>query len=76
MSTREKAYSIFQQLTDDELEGFVLIFGRLHPQKGDDIGNRRKIFESLEQLCRPMPDLDYERELDEYPDKLLSMLYI
>lgn len=28
MSTRERAYNIFQQLSDEQLEAFVTLFGR------------------------------------------------
>ena len=31
MSTREIAYSIFEQLTDEQLIGFILLFGKYHP---------------------------------------------
>ncbi|MGN1101898.1 MAG: hypothetical protein ACI4RG_06865 [Huintestinicola sp.] len=29
MSTRERAYSIFDCLTDEQLEGFILMFGKI-----------------------------------------------
>jgi len=45
MSIREDAYSIFQQLSDEELEGFVLLFGRLHPPVTSD--KKKRVIRSL-----------------------------
>lgn len=33
MSTRERAYSIFDCLTDEQLEGFILMFGKIVDDK-------------------------------------------
>ena len=67
MSTRETAYSIFQQLTDDELEGFVLIFSKLHPQKTVDPAESKTAFESLQSMIRPgTHDIDEKKELEQY----------
>ena len=71
MSTKEIAYSIFEQLTEEELQGFVALFRRVHPPKtdDDDIAERRAIFEELEKMRRPMPDLDEKKELAEYREE-------
>ena len=70
MSTKEIAYSIFEQLTEEELQGFVALFRKLHPPKtDDDITERRAAFERLEKLCRPIPDLDEKKELAEYREE-------
>ena len=71
MSTKEMAYSIFEQLTEEELQGFVALFRRVHPPKTDedDIAERRAIFEELEKMRRPIPDLDEKKELAEYREE-------
>ncbi len=69
MSTREMAYNIFQQLTEDELEGFVLIFSKLHPYKDDAAERRKAAFDRIMKLRKPMPDLDYDKELAEYREE-------
>ena len=71
MSTKEMAYSIFEQLTEEELQGFVALFRRVHPPKtdDDDIAERRAAFEELEKMRRPMPDLDEKKELAEYREE-------
>ena len=33
MSTKEMAYSIIDQLGEEELQGFITLFRRLYPQK-------------------------------------------
>ncbi|MDE7120730.1 MAG: hypothetical protein K2O42_01040 [Oscillospiraceae bacterium] len=63
MSTREIAYHIFEQLTE-ELERFIAIFGHLHPvqdSQDSDMTERRIVFERLEKMCRPIPDLDEKK---------------
>ena len=68
MSTRDIAYSIFEQLTEEELEGFVALFRRVHPPKADDIDQARRdeAFNVLESLVKNVPDLDEKKELAEY----------
>lgn len=52
MSTREMAYSILDQLTESELQGFIALFSRTFQPKDDDIWRRREAFEKMEKLCR------------------------
>ncbi len=60
MSIREIAYSIFQQFSDEELEGFVLLFGGLHPPVTND---KKKAFAELEQQkTKFSPPIDDDRE--------------
>lgn len=69
MSTKEMAYSILEQLTEEELQGFVALFRRVHPPKTDDMKERRAAFERLEKLRRHIPDLDEKKELAEYREE-------
>ena len=68
MSTREIAYSIIDQLTEEELDKFVAQHSRKTLLKNDeeDLQKRREAFEELEGLRRYIPDLDEKKELDEY----------
>ena len=68
MSTKEIAYSIFEQLTEEELEGFVALFRRIHPPKTVDTDQARRdeAFRNLEALRISVPDFDEKKELDEY----------
>ncbi len=69
MSTRDIAYSIFQQLTEEELQGFIALFKRIYPPKTDDMSERYEAFEKLEKLCKYIPDLDEKKELEEYREE-------
>ena len=66
MSTREMAYSIFEQLTDEELQGFIALFKRLYLLEDDDMKERQAAFGRLEKMCRYVPDFDAKKELEEY----------
>lgn len=64
MSTREIAYNIFQQLTEEELTGFVMIFSKLHPQEEE---KTTSAFERLQTMIRPgTHDIDEKKELEQY----------
>lgn len=65
MRIREIAYSIFEQLTEEELA----LFRRAYPPKIEDRDTHTKAFARLEQMCRLMPDLDEKRELAEYREE-------
>lgn len=69
MSTKDLAYSIFQQLTEEELQGFVLIFSKLHPNTNEDMERRKAAYERIMELRKPMPDLDYDKELASYREE-------
>lgn len=73
MSTREIAYNIFQQLTEEQLKGFIAMFKDYFVQtqnnENSEINERREILESIQELFKPMPDLDYEKELELYREE-------
>ena len=79
MSTREIAYSIFQQLTEEELKGFIALFQRIYSvnsetspdidAESDEMEKRRAAFMRMEKLRRPIPDLNEKKELAEYREE-------
>lgn len=71
MSTKEIAYSIFEQLTEKELEGFVALFRRIHPPKPVDTDQARRdeAFRKLESMRRNIPDFDEKKALAEYREE-------
>lgn len=69
MRTREIAYSIFQQLTEEELKEFIALFQRVHPPKTDNVAARRTAFERLEKMRKSIPNLDEKKELTEYREE-------
>lgn len=68
MNTREMAYSIFDRLTDEQLEGFVLMFRDSVPQNDipneetravlDDVMNGRGMSRSFTSVQELMEDLN------------------
>lgn len=73
MSTREYAASIFNRLTEKQLERFISLFtnqGFSETQtvftQEDEIEKRLKIFSELKESLIPIPDLDEQAEKDEY----------
>lgn len=60
MSTKEMAYSIFNQLNEEQLKGFIAMFERFYPIKENKTNEKSKAFEELEKLRRPISNLDEE----------------
>ena len=69
VSTRDIAFSIFQQLSEDELKGFIALFRKAYPPKNDNMAERRAAFERMKRVCRSIPGLDEEKELAEYREE-------
>ena len=70
MSTRDIAYSIFNQLNEQQLEGFINMFSRFFPTtentSTDKSDSRLAAFAELDAMTKKVNDLDYEKELEEY----------
>ncbi|MCM1335389.1 MAG: hypothetical protein NC084_10910 [Bacteroides sp.] len=69
MSTREIAYSIFEQLSENELQGFIALFRKAYPPRKDEQARKKAAFVRLEQLCRYIPELDEDEELERYREE-------
>ena len=66
MDTRQTAQTIFDSLTDEQLEGFIMMFGT-SAEKGKEKKTRaQKAFERLNEIIRPANDLDDNKEKEEY----------
>lgn len=70
MSTREMAYNIFNRLNDEQLRGFVALFGSLFTVDEDASQKARKMkaMQEIESMIRPI-DVDYDKELEEYREE-------
>lgn len=78
MSTKEMAYSIIDQLGEEELQCFITLFRRLYPPKEnlengkhehDEMAERRAAFERMKNACRYIPNLDEKQELAAYREE-------
>ena len=68
MSTKEMAYSILEQLSEEQLKGFIALFSGVYPNKDDNDAQARRdeAFRNLEALRISVSDFDEKKELDEY----------
>ena len=67
MSTREKAYDIFQQLTEEQLNGFVALFGKYHEELQDSpkpVSDGSAV-DSIRGILKNIPDIDPKKEKEE-----------
>lgn len=73
MSTKEKAFYIFNQLTEEQLEAFVTLFGNHFyniPVEEPDEWDKAIIKSSKEDNEESMPLNDFVKELGFNPDDL------
>ena len=73
MSTREQAVQIFNQLTEDQLRGFILMFHDLVsvpviPKEEPDAWDREMIADSKKENTESMKLDDFVKELGLQPD--------
>lgn len=75
MSTREIAYSIFEQLTEEQLKGFISLFSGIYQAKEDDNDQARRdeAFKRLEAMRRKIPDFDEKKALAEYREEKFGL---
>jgi len=66
MSTKEMAYSIFNQLNEEQLKGFIAMFEKFYPVHENETSEKIMAFEELEKLRRPIQNLDEEDELNKW----------
>lgn len=73
MSTKEKAFYIFNQLTEEQLEAFVILFGKnfgFIPEEVPDEWDRDMIADSREDNDESMSLDDFVKELGFNPNDL------
>ncbi|MDE6776420.1 MAG: hypothetical protein K2J25_00640 [Oscillospiraceae bacterium] len=69
MSTREIASYIFERLDEEQLKGFIALFGKFYPVENQLDQTKTESYEKLKNMIRSVPDLDYERELATYREE-------
>lgn len=69
MSTREMAYSIFEQLSEEQLKEFIAMFRDIYPVKDEELTEKQRALKELNGLIRHIPNLDDEKELAEYREE-------
>lgn len=69
MTTKETAYSIFEQLSEEQLKGFIAMFGEFFPIKDDSQARRDAAFDKLQSMRKHIPELDEDTEISEYREE-------
>lgn len=66
MNTKEIAYKIIEHLTEEQLKGFISLFGAIYSKEDDEQKKRNNAFVQLQSLIKSVPNFDEKKELDEY----------
>lgn len=66
MSTREKAYNIIDNMTEEQLNGFIAMFSGIHLPQSNNSNKKTEAFNALEKLHRHIPNLDEDVEVEEW----------
>lgn len=65
MSTKEIAYKIIEHLTEEQLQGFIKLFGAIYSEDSKQ-KERDNAFTQLQNLRKSVSNFDEKKELDEY----------
>lgn len=73
---RRQAVQLVQQVPEDQVPNIIQylhsLIGKVgfdHPHESEAVSPKLKAFFDLEQMVKPVPELDYEKELEEARDK-------
>ena len=69
MNTREKAYKIIDKLDDEQLVGFVSLFGMVLNDIDEEQSKRDAAFEKLQRLRKKVTYIDEKKALEEYREE-------
>ena len=71
MSTKEIASYIFESLDEEQLKGFIALFGKFFPGMCDaeEKTESETAYAALKEMIHPVPNLDYEKELATYREE-------
>ena len=66
---RKDAHNLLDRMSEDKLVIIVEYMQKLDLEQHKSVVSHKDnsdAFKRLEQLCRPIPDLDYDKELEEW----------
>lgn len=70
MSTREMAHKILDNMNEEQLAGFISLFKVYNiSNEDDDLLEREKAYNNLRKKIKPIPNLDYDKELAEFREE-------
>ena len=66
MSVKEIAYSIIDNLSEEQIKGFIAMFGEFYSVPNENKDEKAEAFAELERLRRPIPNLNENKELSNW----------
>jgi len=69
MSTKEIAYTILDNLNEEQLKAFVALFKDYYPNEDIEQARRDEAFRKLESMRKRVIGLDDKKELAEYREE-------
>lgn len=66
---RQEAFTILQSVPEEnllEIIQYIQARNLATASKAERLERKRLAFEKFQSLCKPIPDLDYEKSKDEY----------
>ena len=63
MNTKEIAYKIIEHLTEEQLKGFISLFGAIYSKEDDEQKKRNNAFAQLQSLRKSVPNFDEKKNL-------------
>lgn len=69
MSTRDIAHNIINNLSEEQLKGFIALFNGLNIDVDSSSDSRNEAFDKLMALRHSAPDFDEEKEYNDYLDE-------
>ena len=72
MSTRERAHKILDNMNEEQIAGFVSLFGVFDIASTVDRNSKsekEKAYDELRGMIKSVPELDYDKELAEFREE-------
>ena len=72
---RQEAFRMMEAMPDDGLAAliqYMVEYNRQLEEKRERIAQKKKALDEILRMAKPLPDLDYEKELAEYREERLG----
>ena len=72
---RQEAFRMIEAMPDDGLAAliqYMVEYNRQLEEKRERIAQKKKALDEILRMAKPLPDLDYEKELAEYREERLG----
>ena len=76
---RQEAFRMIEAMPDDGLAAliqYMVEYNRQLEEKRERIAQKKKALDEILRMAKPLPDLDYEKELAEYREERLGYVRV